>query len=743
MNYVGSPGSAPDDDRADGQASRDFVAPADQADYVPTTPPPKTAVELRQELCGLRERATVIDDGTLTARLHNEPGLADALLGRALLHPAELPSEVDYSAAQASLVKSINQALAVALAPLGLLPLGTPIPDATPQAIPTTGLDLAALDLAATVDLLVALQQRCNALNAAQALLLEHARRTGFREEADFIDDARMIRIGAKSDRQELVQRAVIADVAMALHDGHDEVAKRMAQGQSLVARAPQTLAATVAGKVGWRNAAFLADQVADLAPSIAAKVDAACCARAETATPALFRRKVRKVIEEVHPIPMEVRHAEAACKRHVRTEPAADGMGYLTLFAPVVAINAIWDRLSQTAKRVRYGSGYSGSAPTDARTHRNNPVRQIQDSRTLEQLRADTAIALLLDDGTLDLATAAFDTSAEIRARDLPDDAATEHDPRVGDRSGRRIQASDVPFSLARVARSIRPKVFVTVPVLTLLDAADAPALLDGTIPIDADTARELAGLATSFTRILTDPYHGNVLGVDAKNYRPPAGLRQWVQLRDATCRFPGCTRRAVESDVDHNAEWSQGGATAPSNLAALCRRHHSLKTIGAFKARSGAPTTDPASTDTAYANTTATTEAAPSSSVVSRKTLRSEDPSSASLVWTGPTGRQEITTADPVPTTIHRPGTPLPRGLMPDASEAEASGSGAPVSDATVSDATRSGTIFVGARVYGAPVYGASDYGNQGSDNSVAENAMDENAMDDKYAYLGPPPF
>jgi len=194
-------------------------------------------------------------------------------------------------------------------------------------------------------------------------------------------------------------------------------------------------------------------------------------------------------------------------------------------------------------------------------------------------------------------------------------------------------------PFSLARLARSIRPRVFVTVPVLSLTDTVHAPALLDGTIPIDAETARELVGLATSFTRVLTDPFSGAVLGVDAKSYRPPAALRHWVQLRDATCRFPGCTRRAVETDVDHNTEWSKGGATNPTNLGALCRRHHTLKTIGAF-----------------------TTVGTPPGNV---RDLSSETP----ITWISPTGRRATTTAEPVPTTLHPPGSRLPRGPRPEA--------------------------------------------------------------------------
>lgn len=129
------------------------------------------------------------------------------------------------------------------------------------------------------------------------------------------------------------------------------------------------------------------------------------------------------------------------------------------------------------------------------------------------------------------------------------------------------------------RVSR-IRPTVHVTVPVLTLLGQAETPGALDGYGPIDADTARSLAGHAPSFTRLLTHPVTAAVLDVDRTTYRVPADLRTWLQVRDETCRFPGCTRAAIGCDLDHTADWAaEQGATAHHNLAHLCPAHHHLK--------------------------------------------------------------------------------------------------------------------------------------------------------------------
>ncbi|MDP3968372.1 MAG: HNH endonuclease signature motif containing protein, partial [Nocardioides sp.] len=68
---------------------------------------------------------------------------------------------------------------------------------------------------------------------------------------------------------------------------------------------------------------------------------------------------------------------------------------------------------------------------------------------------------------------------------------------------------------------------------------------------------------------------------GVDGR--LPPEWMREQVVLRDRTCVFPDCTRDARSSDLDHIEPYVEGGPpgqTTPANLAALCRRHHRLKT-------------------------------------------------------------------------------------------------------------------------------------------------------------------
>jgi hypothetical protein len=77
---------------------------------------------------------------------------------------------------------------------------------------------------------------------------------------------------------------------------------------------------------------------------------------------------------------------------------------------------------------------------------------------------------------------------------------------------------------------------------------------------------------------------------------YAPTDRLREQVVLRDRTCTFPWCTRPARRCDIDHVEPFDhdaaaegrpQPGPTTTSNLGALCRRHHRLKTHGRWRVR------------------------------------------------------------------------------------------------------------------------------------------------------------
>ncbi|MGO4231066.1 DUF222 domain-containing protein, partial [Arthrobacter sp. YAF34] len=100
----------------------------------------------------------------------------------------------------------------------------------------------------------------------------------------------------------------------------------------------------------------------------------------------------------------------------------------------------------------------------------------------------------------------------------------------------------------------SPRAQVLVTVPVMSLLGAAEEPAVLDGYGPIPPSMARRLvADGAESFYRVLTDPRDGAPLEIGRTRYRLTTALRQWLRLRDGRCPFPGCNNPSLDNDADH----------------------------------------------------------------------------------------------------------------------------------------------------------------------------------------------
>ena len=131
---------------------------------------------------------------------------------------------------------------------------------------------------------------------------------------------------------------------------------------------------------------------------------------------------------------------------------------------------------------------------------------------------------------------------------------------------------------------RSIRPTVLVTVPAMTMLQRGTEPGNIEGYGPIDPATAREIASFSRTMRRLITDPVTGIVLSLDRGRYRIPKDLRTWLRVRDGTCRFPGCNRRAGACELDHTRDWALQGLSNHDNLACLCPKHHTLKGAGAW---------------------------------------------------------------------------------------------------------------------------------------------------------------
>jgi hypothetical protein len=114
-----------------------------------------------------------------------------------------------------------------------------------------------------------------------------------------------------------------------------------------------------------------------------------------------------------------------------------------------------------------------------------------------------------------------------------------------------------------------------------------DAPAWLEnaGGHLVTAGQVAEWCAVSTgSTTGITVRPVIDLAETLHSTGYQPSPRLTEQIALRDRTCVFPWCQRPARGCDTDHIVPWHEGGSTSSDNLAALCRRHHRLKTHGGW---------------------------------------------------------------------------------------------------------------------------------------------------------------
>jgi len=125
------------------------------------------------------------------------------------------------------------------------------------------------------------------------------------------------------------------------------------------------------------------------------------------------------------------------------------------------------------------------------------------------------------------------------------------------------------------------RGTVDIRVDLTTLIGLDDNPAELFGYGPVIADVARRVVDNAddAEWRVTIIDPVTGRPTHAGTTSRRPTAAQRRRVEIRDATCVFPGCRMPATRSDIDHTVAVQDGGETTDGNLAPICRHHHAIK--------------------------------------------------------------------------------------------------------------------------------------------------------------------
>jgi len=337
---------------------------------------------------------------------------------------------------------------------------------------------------------------------------------------------------GPAWDDEELARRTMAAEAGAALRLRAHTAGSMIFDAARLAGGLPAFHKALTEGRITWGHALKMLELTADLPEEVLPRFEAAVLRAAETRTSPQFAKVAVRVRDQLHPTTLQERAGIGFATRRVVLRPDVDGMAWLNAYLKADEAQAAYARLSRIAVNL--------DADDAAKAAPGSPAPEQR--RTKDQRRADAYRDLLLDG--------------------------------VG------------PGGLGH---GIRGTVHITVPALTLLDRSDEPAILEGYGPIDAETARRIAGTATSWTRILTHPETGCRLSVGSEQYAPPADMRRYVQIRDETCQGIGCTRRATLSEIDHTQPWSTGGPTHVDNLVCLCKACHRLKHQSSFSTSQG----------------------------------------------------------------------------------------------------------------------------------------------------------
>jgi len=374
--------------------------------------------------------------------------------------------------------------------------------------------------------------------------------------------------------RREWGARGMVAELAVALRVPEGTLARRLTRITTLAAFPRLHAAHALGGVSSWHVDVVLDVFRGVTDPEVLERADAALVGRATAGTASQLRTAARRWRARHVPATPE-QHSRAIADRFVDVTPADDDLCWLTALLPAAQAMAAFHRISDLAE--------AAGGPDDGRTL---PQRRAD---VLSDLLLDATAATAVGDEPLVAGATAEDAGAIAKA---PSHAGSIiSDPSNPGRAAHEsspVGLQDEPTGCTDPGlRGIRPEVVLTVPVLTLLGHGDEPAELEGFGPIDLDTARALCAQAPSFLRVLTHPETGTVLSVGRDRYRVPADLRRAVQLRDQTCRFPGCRRRAGRCDLDHSTAWAGGGGTEVGNLASLCRTHHRLKHEAGWRVR------------------------------------------------------------------------------------------------------------------------------------------------------------
>ncbi|HET7327255.1 MAG TPA: DUF222 domain-containing protein [Nocardioidaceae bacterium] len=329
------------------------------------------------------------------------------------------------------------------------------------------------------------------------------------------------------------VGKGIASQVGLAKRESPFHAARYVGWATILTTELPQTFAALQRGEVTQWRAMIVARETGWLSAEHRGIVDAELAGRLERLGDRRTEAEAKKVAYRLDPHGAVARARGAAADRRVTVRPAPDTMTWLTGSLPVSQGVAAYASLKAHADSLIAGG----------------------DRRNRGQIMADTMVERLTGQASADAVPATVDLV--MTDRTLFNRRTTHH-------------------------RTTGPAG----------EPADEPAHLDGYGPIPADLARRLltdtpADTAVWLRRLYTDPDTGALVAMDSRCRRFDHGLRQFLVIRDQTCRTQWCD--APVRHADHPIPAAEGGPTSASNGQGLCEACNYAKQAQAWHARPG----------------------------------------------------------------------------------------------------------------------------------------------------------
>jgi hypothetical protein len=281
--------------------------------------------------------------------------------------------------------------------------------------------------------------------------------------------------------------------------------------------RLPQVWEALHAGTIDVHKARVIADGTAHVPEETARDIADRVLDHAAGLTTGQLRARIQRLCVEADHEQAKKRYEQKVEQRRMISELTPDGTANLMgLDLPPHRVAAI-----------------RGQVETDARH-----LKQAGDRRTMDQLRADIFIDLLL-----------------------------------GKKTGHKGSGGVITMTSS---------------LETLASLVDKAVDIPGMGPVIADIGRQVLGdHPNAETRYAVRDTNGDLVAVGTPSRKATKTLRRFIEARDQTCAFIGCRMPATQCDIDHIQRWVDDGPTTIENGDPLCRHDHRAKDDGGWQLR------------------------------------------------------------------------------------------------------------------------------------------------------------